>query len=189
MANFTVIYDANVLYPASLRSILIYLGMTGMFRACWTMEIHEEWIRNLLKKRDDLSRVQLEAQRNLMIQVIPDSLVTGYESITKTLELPDPDDRHVLAAAIRANAEVIVTNNLKDFPDDVLDKYNCHAEHPDEFISNLLNLNHAKTITTFKEDRNHYLNPPYSVKEYLTLLKKQGLSTTVSILKDSRELI
>lgn len=56
MANFTVIYDANVLYPAPLRSILMFLGMTGMFRARWTMDIHEEWIRNLLKKRDDLTR-------------------------------------------------------------------------------------------------------------------------------------
>jgi len=189
MANFTVIYDANILYPAPLRSILMYLGITGMFRACWTMDIHEEWIRNLLRKRKDLSRQKLETQRNLMIQVIPDSLVTGYESITPTIELPDPDDRHVLAAAIRANAEVIVTNNLKDFPDNILEKYNCHAEHPDEFITNRLDLDHAKTLTTFKDDRNHYLNPAYSVDEYLSILKKQGLSTVVSILEESSGLI
>ncbi len=189
MANFTVIYDANVLYPAPLRSILMFLGMTGMFRARWTMDIHEEWIRNLLKKRDDLTRDQLEANRDLMIRVIPDSIVTGYEPIIETLELPDPNDRHVLAAAIRANAEVIVTNNLKDFPDDVLDQYDCHAEHPDEFITNLLDLDHAKTMTTFKEDRNHYLNPPFTVDEYLSILKRQGLSTTVSILEESSELI
>lgn len=189
MANFTVIYDANVLYPAPLRSILMFLGMTGMFRARWTMYIHEEWIRNLLKKRKDLTREQLESNRDLMIQVIPDSLVTGYEPIIETLDLPDADDRHVLAAAIRANAEVIVTNNLKDFPDDILNQYNCHAEHPDEFIANLLDLDHAKTVTTFKEDRNHYLNPPYTVDEYLSILKRQGLSTTASILEESRELI
>ncbi len=189
MANFAVIYDANVLYPASLRSVLMYLGMTGMFRARWTMDIHEEWIHNLLNKRRDLNRQQLEALRDVMINAIPDSLVTGYESVIETLELPDPDDRHVLAAAILANAEVIVTHNLKDFPDDILGQYNCHAEHPDEFIVNLLDLNHVKTVTTFKEDRNHYLNPPYSVEEYLQTLKKQGLSTTVSILEESSELI
>ncbi len=189
MANFTVIYDANVLYPVPLRSILMYLGMTGMFRARWTLEIHEEWIRNLLEKRDGLTRKQLEAQRDMMIQVIPDSLVTGYESIIETLDLPDLNDRHVLAAAIRANAEVIVTNNLKDFPDDILDQYNCHAEHPDEFITNLLDLDHAQTITTFKEDRNHYSTPPYSAEEYLSILKKQNLLTTVSILENSSELI
>lgn len=167
----------------------MYLGMTGMFRARWTLDIHEEWIRNLLEKRSDLNRQQLDTQRDAMIQVIPDSLVTGYESIIETLDLPDQNDRHVLAAAIRANAEVIVTNNLKDFPDDILDQYNCHAEHPDEFITNLLDLYHAQTVTTFKEDRNHYLNPPYSVVEYLSILKKQGLSTTVSILEESSELI
>lgn len=84
---------------------------------------------------------------------------------------------------------MIVTNNLKDFPNDILEKYNCHAEHPDEFIMNLLDLDHAQAVTTFKEDRNHYLHPPYTVEEYLQLLKKQGLSTTVSILEDSSGLI
>ena len=167
----------------------MYLATTGLFRARWTMDIHEEWIRNLLVKNKKLDRAQLEAQRDLMIQVIPDSLVTGHEAIIESLELPDPGDRHVLAAAIRANAEVIVTSNLKDFPEDILDKYNCHVEHPDEFIVNLLDLDHAKTITTFKEDRNHYLNPPYSVDEYLSILNRQGLTTTVSILEESRELI
>lgn len=78
MANFTVIYDANVLYPAPLRSILMYLAISDLYRARWTMDIHDEWIRNLLLNRDELTRAQLERQRDLMIRAIPDSLVTGY---------------------------------------------------------------------------------------------------------------
>ena len=116
MATFTVIYDANVLYPAPLRSILMFLAQTELFRARWTLDIHEEWIRNLLLKRQDLSREKLEALRDMMIEAIPDSLVTGYEPAIDGLKLPDLDDRHVLAAALRANAEIIVTANLKDFP-------------------------------------------------------------------------
>lgn len=108
MANFTVVYDANVLYPAPLRSILMYLATTGLFRAKWTLDIHEEWIRNLLSNREDLSREQLLKQRDLMIQAIPDSLVTGYEPFIQELDLPDADDRHVLAAAIHAGAQVII---------------------------------------------------------------------------------
>ncbi len=189
MANYTVVFDANVLYPAPLRSILIYLATTGMFRARWTLDIHDEWIRNLLIKRVDLNKEQLQIQRDLMIKAIPDSLVTGYQPIIGGLELPDPNDRHVLAAAIRANAEVIVTANLKDFPDKALNEYNCIALHPDDFIMDLLDLNSAKTITTFKKDRNHYLNPPYTPDEYLDILKRQGLTNTVAILEESIDLI
>src|SRR5690606_9653017 len=116
MATFTVIYDANVLYPAPLRSVLMFLAQTDLFRARWTLDIHEEWIRNLLLKRPDLSRKKLEWLRDMMIEAVPDSLVTGYEPAIDGLEVPDPDDRHVLAAALRANAEIIGTANLKDFP-------------------------------------------------------------------------
>lgn len=97
--------------------------------ARWTLDIHEEWIRNLLLKRPDLSRDKLEGLRDMMIEVIPDSLVTGYEPAIDGLQLPDPDDRHVLAAALRANAETIVTANLKDFPAESLKPYNVVAQH------------------------------------------------------------
>ena len=122
MAAFTVIYDANVLYPAPLRSVLMFLAQTDLFRARWTLDIHEEWIRNLLLKRPDLSREKLEGLRDMMIDTIPDSLVTGYEPAIAGLNLPDPNDRHVLAAALRANAEIIVTANLKDFPPESLQR-------------------------------------------------------------------
>jgi len=189
MANYTAIFDANVLYPAPLRSILMYLATTGMFRARWTLDIHDEWIRNVLANRADLRKEQLLQQRDLMIKAIPDSLVTGYQPIIDGLNLPDPNDRHVLAAAIRTNAEVIVTANLKDFPNDALSEYNCCAQHPDDFIMDLLDLNLAQTIVTFKRDRKHYLNPPYTADEYLHILKRQGLTNTVATLEEVIDLI
>lgn len=189
VANFTAILDANVLYPASLRSILMYLATTSLFRARWTLDIHEEWIRNLLVKRQDLRREQLEEQRDLMIRAIPDSLVSGYQSIIQGLILPDANDRHVLAAAIRSNAEIIVTINLNDFPTDVLGQYNIIAQHPDDFIMDLFDLNPLKVLTSFKEDRNHYLKPPYSPNEYIRILKRQGLANTAAYLEDSIDLI
>lgn len=189
MSAFTVIFDANVLYPAPIRSLLMFLAQTELFRARWTLEIHEEWIQNLLVKRTDLTREKLEMVRDMMIEAVPDSLVTGYEPAIEGLVLPDPDDRHVLAAALRASAEIIVTKNLKDFPREYLDPYNVMAQHPDDFILDLIDLETPKILTAFKEDRTHYLNPPYTVDDYLDILKKQELIKSVAYLSEYRHLI
>lgn len=189
MASLAVIYDANVLYPAPLRSVLMFLAQTNLFRAYWTLDIHEEWIRNLLRKRSDLSRDKLEKLRDMMITAIPDSLITGYEPSIESLKLPDPNDRHVLAAALRANAEIIVTANLKDFPTTSLAPYNIAAQHPDDFILDLINHKPAVVLTCFKEDRTHYKNPPYTTDEYLENLLRQGLNKTAAYLYDYRHLI
>ena len=113
---FTAVYDACVLYPAPLRDFLIWLGLSGRFRARWSAQIHDEWKRNLLLNRRDLIPEQLDRTSALMDRAIPDGLVTGHETLISGLNLPDPDDRHVLAAAIRSSASVIVTFNQKDFP-------------------------------------------------------------------------
>lgn len=106
--NFTVIYDACVLYPAPLRDLLIPLALTGTFRARWSQDIQNEWIRNLLKNRTDLSREALEKTASMMNRAVMDSLVTGYEPLIAGLTFPDADDRHVLATAIKGQAEVAV---------------------------------------------------------------------------------
>src|SRR5277367_2343591 len=93
----------------------MHLALTGLFRARWSADVHEEWISSLLRKRPDLTRDKLERTRRLMDQHARDALVTGYEDLIPGLRLPDPDDRHVLAAAIRSHADVIVTMNLRDF--------------------------------------------------------------------------
>lgn len=108
----------------------MHLALTGLFRAKWTAEIHEEWITALLKKRPDLSREKLERTRELMDKHAIDALVTGYEDLIPSLQLPDPNDRHVLAAAIRARADVIVTVNLRDFPSESLAPLAIEAAAP-----------------------------------------------------------
>ncbi|HVM79005.1 MAG TPA: PIN domain-containing protein, partial [Stellaceae bacterium] len=127
MARFTVVYDACVLYPAPLRDLLLQLATANLFRAKWTGAIHDEWIRNLLAARPDLDPATLARTRELMDKAVPDSLVTGYEYLIPTIELPDPNDRHVVAAAIHARADAIVTSNLLDFPNGSLAPYNLEA--------------------------------------------------------------
>ena len=117
------VYDANVLYPAPLRDLLIRLAQVGLVQAKWTNAIHDEWIRSVLKNNPHLTPERLSRTRTLMDQAVRDCLVTGFEELIDSVTLPDPDDRHVLAAAIHANAEVIVTSNQKHFPDSELKKY------------------------------------------------------------------
>lgn len=110
-----MVYDANVLHPASLRDLLIRLACTGLYRARWTATILDEMVTSVIRANPELDRARIVRTRHLMIEAVPDCLVTGYEPLVEAIELPDQDDRHV-AAAIRCNAEVIVTNNLRDFP-------------------------------------------------------------------------
>ncbi len=140
MSNFTVLYDACVLYPAPLRDLLMHVAMTDLYRAKWTDAIHDEWTRNVLKDRPDLTPEQLQRTRDLMNAHVRDCLVTGYETLIDAITLPDPKDRHVLAAAIRAGADVIVTFNLKDFPENDLKPYGIEAQHPNDFLTFQLDL-------------------------------------------------
>lgn len=113
---YPVVLDACVLYPSLLRDLLMRLGIKGLYQPKWTQTIQEEWQRNLLQNRPDITAEQIKRTDALMNQAIPDAMVTGYENLIGSINLPDPDDRHVVAAAVRCNAEVIVTLNLKDFP-------------------------------------------------------------------------
>ena len=175
MAGLTAFYDANVLYPAKLRNLLMHLALTGLFRARWSAEVHEEWIRNLLKNRPDLRRKQLERTRALIDKHALDALVTGYERLIPDLRLPDPDDRHVLAAAIRSKADVIVTINLRDFPCDITAPFGIEAQHPDDFVLTLLDLDTEAVVAAAESHRLSLKNPAKSLGEYLEALERQGL--------------
>jgi len=133
-ARFTVVYDACVLYPAPLRDLLMHLALSDLFRARWSDRIHDEWIRNVLANRPDLTATQLQRTRALMNAHVRDCLVDGFDQLVPAVQLPDPDDRHVVAAALHSGANLIVTFNLKDFPASALQTYNLAAQHPDDFI-------------------------------------------------------
>ena len=140
MRQYTALLDANVLYPAPLRDIFLQLAVTDPFKAKWTAHIHREWIEALMRKEPQRDKAALERTRDLMDKATRDSLVTGYEPLIASLTLPDPDDRHVLAAAIVGRCDVIVTQNLKDFPEEALARFEIEVQHPDEFLCNHLSL-------------------------------------------------
>ncbi|MEE3623271.1 PIN domain-containing protein [Nitrospirillum sp. BR 11752] len=183
MSRFTVVFDACVLYPAPLRDFLMELAATELFRAKWTDAIHEEWTRNVLKNRPDLTPEQLRWTRQRMEASVADCLVSGYEHLIPVLNLPDPDDRHVLAAAIHARADAIITFNLRDFPIEDLAKFNVEPIHPDDFIHYQFDLKAAAVVIAAGNCCRRLKKPPKSGSEYLDTLEKQGLPRTVTALR------
>jgi len=186
---FTAFYDANVLYPAPLRDFLMHLGLTGVYRARWSARVHEEWKRNLLINRPDLNREQLDRTSALMDRAVPDGVVTDFESLIEGLQLPDVDDRHVLAAAIKCNASVIVTFNLKDFPRAILNSFDIEPMHPDDFIADLWDLDKAAVLEAAQRQRASLKYPPHSSREYLDKLLQQQLPEAVKLLSGFEFLI
>lgn len=189
MPNFTALYDACVLYPAPLRDVLLELALTDLFRAKWSHLIHEEWIRNLLSNRTDFTRAQLQRTRQLMDSHVRDCLVENFEDLIPSLTLPDADDRHVLAAAIRGRADVIVTYNLKDFPEKELSKYGITAQHPDEFLTHVLDLSPGLVCGALRTVRARLINPPRNVPAYLQTLEQQDLTEFVADIRQYATLL
>ncbi len=163
-----------------LRDLLVRLGQSGVVRVRWTEDILDECFRSILDHRPDLKPEALQRTRELMRQAVPDCMVTGHEPLIDGLTLPDHDDRHVLAAAIRAGAQTIVTFNLKDFPRAALTPFELEAVHPDDFVLDLIDLAPARVVRALREQARSLKNPPQSVSELLDKLKRSGLNQSVA---------
>jgi predicted nucleic acid-binding protein len=182
--GFTAVYDACVLHPPSVRDLLVRLGRTGLFAARWSETILDEMVESILRRRPDIEPARLARTRHLMCEAVPDCLVTGYERLIDGLELPDPDDRHVLAAAIRANAQVIVTSNLSDFPAVQLDPYSIEAQSPDQFVLHLVDLAAATVAAVIAQQADALRNPPQTLGDLLDRLARNGLPRAVAGLRE-----
>lgn len=181
--SFTAVLDACVLYPAPLRDYLLNLADVGLYKPKWSDLIMDEWIRNLLQNREDLEEPPLRRTQSIMNEVFPDANVRGFEGLIGSLTLPDSGDNHVLAAAIRCNADVIITSNIKDFPNDQLLPFDIQAQPPDFFVSNLIDLDALKSVQAFQNQVDSLKNPRKTEEEVLETLLKQGLMNSVESIK------
>ena len=180
---FGATYDACVVHPAALRDLLVRLAGTGLFRASWSEDILDEMVASVLKHRPDLVPAQLDRTRQLMCDAVPGCLTTGYRSLIEGLELPDPEDRHVLAAAIRAGAQVIVTENVADFPAQVLGEYDMEAQTPDIFVLHLIDLSPTTVARAVEEQSAALTAPSLSTSDVLDRLARSGLPRSVAELR------
>jgi len=180
---FVVLYDANVLYPSTLRDLLIRVAEAGLVQAKWTDQILDEVFGSLTANRPDLDPQKLARTRDLMNRAVRDCLVTGYEPLIEAVDLPDPDDRHVLAAAIKARAQVIVTRNLKDFPSAALEAWDMQAKSADNFILDQIDLSREAVYSAVQRIADSRSNPPATISDVLAMLERDGLVESAAALR------
>ncbi|MET8145108.1 PIN domain-containing protein [Sphaerisporangium sp. NPDC005288] len=181
--SFVVVYDANVLYGNTLRDLLIRLAMTGRLQAKWSERILDEMQRNLAADRPDIPEERLTRLRLLMNTAVRDCLIEGYEPLIEGLKLPDANDRHVLAAAIKAGAQVIVTSNLRDFPPEHLGSWGVEARSPDDFVLGQIGLDARVVWACVQQIADSRTNPPETVDDVLDALERAGLVESVAALR------
>lgn len=178
--RFTAIIDANVLYSAALRDILMELAVAPLYHARWTEKIEQEFVGAILKTRSDLKSEAFDYTIQCMRNAVDDCLITDYEWAMASVNLPDPDDNHVLAAAIAGRCDVIVTNNLKDFPANALPK-GIEALSPDDFLLNLHDLAPNRTATAVMSIQERLADR--TIDGILKTYEAQGLTRTVEVLR------
>jgi predicted nucleic acid-binding protein len=181
--SFVVVYDSCVLYPNTLRDLLIRIAQAGLVQAKWTDKILDEVFRNLRANRPDLDPVRLDRTRTLMVKNVRDCLVTGYEPLIGALELPDPDDRHVLAAGIKAHAQVVVTNNVRDFPTAAVNQWGIEAKSADEFVLDQVSLDPKTVWACVRQMADACRNPPVTTDDVLVRLEKLDLTRSAAELR------
>lgn len=177
------VYDACVLYPFHLRNILIQCASDGLVEARWTDDIHDEWMRNLAANTPGLPIERLEATRDRMNAVLPEAAVANHRPFIADLTLPDPDDRHVLAAAIAGKASVIVTWNRKDFPPKNLLAHGVTSKSPDDFLTDLHAAFPEALISSVRNARHNLRKTIPSVVAFVDALHQGGLKKFSGVLR------
>lgn len=179
-ARFTAVLDANVLYPVVIRDYLMWLSVKELYSPKWTNQLLEEFAEIFKKKGINISTERIQKQVELMNLACPDALVTKYEDLLTSIKLTDEQDKHVVATALKCNANVIVTHNLKDFPNEYLRKIGLSAVSPDTFIADMIDLSPGRCCNAFKEMLLTKNKPPYEEFDYLEIFKNNGLIQTAA---------
>lgn len=178
--RFTCVLDTNIIYPIAIRDLLFWFAHYDLFTPKWSNHIFKEW--EDVMRRKGVEEGEIEKRTSVVNQAFPDALVENYESLIDGLTIPDEDDRHVLAAAIKINANIIVTNNLKDFPKDYLSNYGLTAKSADDFLTDIIDLNQEVAVEAFKKMVLYRRNPDMDEYEVLDQLRRNGLKKTAHYL-------
>lgn len=189
-ARYTALLDACVLFPIATCNALMSVAGTGVFAAKWTARIDDEWMQSLAAAKG-IEVAKLARRRDLMHDACPDWEVprAAWQPLESCVQLPDADDRHVLAAAMAGHADCIVTANLKDFPRDVLEPLGIEVLHPDAFLVAQIELAPLHVLPAFKAMRARHLNPAVTPEEFADSLARAGLVRTADYLRQAAGLI
>jgi len=178
--RFTVVLDTNVIYPVISRDLLFWFAHYDLYTPKWSQNIFDEW--KDVMQRKGVSEEDANRRIEKANAAFPDALVQHYDGLISTLQLLDPKDCHVLAAAIKVNANLIVTNNLKHFPEDYLQSFGLTAKNADDFLTDIIDLNPDKAVAAFKEMVLNKKKPPLDEYEVLDRLRNCDLTNTANYL-------
>ncbi|WP_461534457.1 PIN domain-containing protein [Sinomicrobium sp.] len=178
--RFICVLDTNVIYPVEIRDMLFWFAYFEMYTPKWSEHIFDEW-KEVMKRKGVSNEEALKRVMKANL-AFPDALVTNYSGLINGLSLPDPKDCHVLAAAIKTNANVIVTNNIKDFPEDYLSSFGLTAKTADDFLTDIIDLNPEQAVIAFRQVVLNRRNPDLNEFEVLDILRKRGLKSTADFL-------
>jgi predicted nucleic acid-binding protein len=186
--RFVVVLDANVLYPFGVRDALLRFAEAGLYRARWSADILDEMVRSVTRKKA-VRESSILSTRAAMIRAFPEAEITGHEGLIPSLSLPDEDDRHVLAAAIRAGAQLIVTENQRDFPAEILAPYEIETITADEFLVSTFELYPSQALSALHTMRSEYSNPAMNPSRYILHLRRNGLARLAALVLPSIDTI
>ncbi len=178
--RFKAVLDTNVIYPVIIRDLLLWFANYDLYTPKWSQNIIDEW--QTVMERKGVSNEEAVKRVQKINLAFPDAEVQNYYGLVDSLELPDKDDCHVLAAAIKINADIIVTNNIKDFPAVYLDTFGLTAKTADDFLTDIIDLNQDEAIAAFKEMVLTKKNPALDEFMVLEQLRKAGLTETANYL-------
>jgi predicted nucleic acid-binding protein len=189
MSGFRVMLDTCVLVPIVKADLLLTLARRGAFHPLWSDAILGELFRAIVKANPNITEARAAARIRDMNHAFEDAIVEGWEPIEECIAgLPDPDDRHVVAAAVRGNAAAIITDNNKHFPNDALESWGLHAVTSDEFLCDALDLNLSGMLGCLIEMVERRKHPPVTVEQILASLAYASAGTfaheVLSILND-----
>ena len=178
--RFKAVLDTNVIYPVIIRDLLFWFAHYDLYTPKWSEHIFDEWQDVMMRK--GVSETVAAKRVGVANKAFPDAIVQNYDGLIPSLTLPDEKDCHVLAAAIKINADIIVTNNLKDFPEKYLDSFGIKAKSADDFLTDIIDLNQEQAVAAFKEMVLNKKNPELDELQVLDLLRKNGLNETANYL-------
>ena len=179
-SHFTCVLDTNVIYPVWIRDLLFWFAHDDLFTPKWSRHIFDEW--KDVMQRKGVSQEEIEKRVNWANAAFPDAMVKDYELLVDGLKLPDPKDCHVLAAAIKSNANIIVTNNLKDFPEECLTEHGMSAKSADDFLTDIIDLNTEIAVNSFRKLVLYKRNPDLDEFEVLDALRRNELKDAANYL-------
>lgn len=184
MANFKVILDSNIIFSITKSNLLMWVSQEGIYQPQWSEKIESEVLIAVERQMGKEALEGVNSRLESMRSSVEEPIITGYEFLIDSIDLStDPDDRHIVAAACHAGAELIVTQNLKDLPDDELEPYGIRAISVDDFMMDLIDLDKEAVLRSLINCRENYKNPKKTVEEFLDLLKRNKFDKFVAKLE------